>query len=100
MQPADKTAPPPNTTATRVFTMLSAITGMYFKAGEPNEPFGPMVTFADGRRSAIPSDFREGHVDLLAEMAKRAKHPVLAGSARRRLLVAGPEERDSRQPRR
>ncbi len=77
MRPADETAQPPDTAATRVLTLLSAVTGMYFKAGEPNEPFGPMVTFADGRRSAIPSDFRERHVDLLAEMAKRAKHPVL-----------------------
>jgi hypothetical protein len=77
MQPADKAAQPSDTAATRVFTTLSAITGMYFKPEERHEPFGPMVTFADGRRSAIPSDFREGRVDLLAEMAKRAKHPVL-----------------------
>lgn len=75
MQPADKK--PPDTPTTRVFTMLSAVTGMHFKPEERHEPFGPMVTFADGRRSAIPSDFREGHVDLLAEMAERAKQPVL-----------------------
>lgn len=77
MQSADKTAQPPDMPTTRVFTMLSAVSGMYFKPEERHEPFGPMVTFADGRRSAIPSDFREGHVDLLAEMAKRAKNPVL-----------------------
>jgi hypothetical protein len=76
MQPADKTAQPPDTPTNRVFTMLSAVTGMHFKPEERHEPFGPMVIFADGRRSAIPSDFRE-HVELLAEMAKRAKHPVL-----------------------
>lgn len=77
MQSADKTAQPPDTAATRVFTMLSAVTGMHFKPEDRHEPFGAMVIFADGRRSAIPSDFREGHVDLLAEMAERAKHPVL-----------------------
>lgn len=77
MQPGDKTSPPPDTPTHRVSTMLSAVTGMHFKPEERHEPFGPMVTFADGRRSAIPSDFRDGHVDLLAEMAKRAKHPLL-----------------------
>ncbi|MGB6175849.1 MAG: hypothetical protein WBF43_05830 [Methylocella sp.] len=77
MQPADKTAQPPDTPATRVFTMLSAVTGMHFKPEERHEPFGPMFTFADGRRSAIPSDFCGAHVDLLAEMANRANNPVL-----------------------
>jgi hypothetical protein len=66
----------PDTPAVRAFVMLSAVTGMHFKPEERNEPFGPMVVFADGRRSAVPSDFRS-HVDLLADMAERASHPVL-----------------------
>ena len=49
---------------------------MHFEPDERNEPFGPMVVFADGRRSAVPSDFRS-HVELLAAMAERASHPVL-----------------------
>jgi hypothetical protein len=65
VQPADKTAQPPDTPTTRVLILLSAVTGMHFKPEERHEPFGPMFTFTDGRRSAIPSDFREGHVDLL-----------------------------------
>ena len=60
----------------RVFAMLAAVTGMHFKPNDRNEPFGPMVTFADGRRSAIASDFRS-HVDLIADLAGRAKNPVL-----------------------
>jgi hypothetical protein len=32
---------------------------------------------ADGRRSAIPADFREGHIDLLADLAMRAANTVL-----------------------
>ena len=60
----------------RVFTMLCAVTGMHFKPDDRNEPFGPMKTFADGRRSAIASDFRS-HVDLIADLAGRAKNPVL-----------------------
>lgn len=77
MHPADNTAQTGDTPANRVFIMLSAITGMHFKPEERNEPFGPMITFADGRRSAVASDFRGAHVDLLAEMAKCAKNPVL-----------------------
>lgn len=67
----------PETPATRVFSMLAAVMGMHLKAQEPNEPFGPMVVWADGRRSAAPGDFRGEPVDVLAEMAPRAKHPVL-----------------------
>jgi hypothetical protein len=50
---------------------------MHFKSEQKNEPFGPMVTFPDGRRSAIPEDFRGAHVDVLAYMADRATNPVL-----------------------
>jgi hypothetical protein len=67
----------PDTPSARVFNMLAAITGMLFKSQEPNEPFGAMAVFADGRRSAALSDFRGQAVDVLAEMAVRAKHPVL-----------------------
>jgi hypothetical protein len=57
--------------------MLAAVMDMHLKAQEPNEPFGPMVVWADGRRSAAPGDFRGEPVDVLAQMAARAKHPVL-----------------------
>jgi hypothetical protein len=65
-----------DTPALRVFSMLSALTGMHFRPHDPNEPFGPMLTLADGQRSAIPSDFRTG-VDVIANMAGRATNPVL-----------------------
>jgi hypothetical protein len=64
------------TAAFRVYSMLAAIMGMHFKPNEPNEPFGAMVVWADGRRSAIPADFRDA-AEVLVEMAKRAEHPVL-----------------------
>jgi hypothetical protein len=67
----------PDTPAARVFNMLAAVTGMLFKPQEPNEPFGAMAIFADGRRSALPSDFRGSPIKVLAEMAERARHPVL-----------------------
>lgn len=65
------------TAESRLFVMLSAVTGMHFKAHEREEPFGPMLVIPDGRRSAIPADFREGHIDLLTESAMRAQNPVL-----------------------
>ena len=70
-------AAPPDTPETRIFTTLAAVTGMYLKAHDREEPFGPAISSADGRRSAIPADFRGTPVDLLAEMAPRAANPVL-----------------------
>lgn len=67
----------PETPAERVFSTLAAVTGMHLKAQEPNEPFGPMVVWAEGRRSAAPGDFRGAPVEALSEMASRAKNPVL-----------------------
>jgi hypothetical protein len=76
-QPPDAEAAAPDTPEARVFTMLSAITGMHLKAHEREEPFGPFMTLADGSRTAIPADFRDGHDDLLADMAMRSTKPVL-----------------------
>jgi hypothetical protein len=75
-KPSDGPTDPADTAQTRVFAMLAAVTSMYLKPQERNEPFGPMMVLADGRRSAIVSDFRS-HVDLLSEMAARASNPVL-----------------------
>lgn len=65
------------TASDRVFAILAAITGMYFKPDDRNEPFGPMTTLADGRRSPAAADFRGEPVATLAELAKRATNPVL-----------------------
>jgi hypothetical protein len=78
-QPPEAGAALPDTPDARLFTMLSAITGMHLKAHAREEPFGPMFALADGRRSAIPADFRDGHIDLLAGMAMRSANPVLKG---------------------
>lgn len=68
---------PPDTPASRVFSMLSAVTGMMLRSQQKNEPFSAMVAWADGRRSAVPSDFRGAPVEVLAAMAERANHPAL-----------------------
>jgi hypothetical protein len=67
----------PDNPMVRVFNLLSSVLGLHFKPEQKNEPFGPMVTFADGRRSAIPDDFRKAHIDVIAYMAERATSPVL-----------------------
>jgi hypothetical protein len=72
----DGSTEPADTPTARVFLMLSAVTGMYFNPQDRHEPFGPMVVFANGTRSAVPSDFRES-TDVLGEMAERAFNPVL-----------------------
>lgn len=59
-----------------VYRMLSALTRMYFKPKERQEPFGPMMVLVDGRRTAAPADFRPS-VDTLAVLAERALNPVL-----------------------
>lgn len=60
----------------RVWDFLWGVTGMPFKPEDTNEPFGPMLTMADGRRSAAPSDFR-GHGDVLQFVAGAATNVVL-----------------------
>lgn len=77
IKPSDQEGQPADTPATRVFIMLSAVTDMHLRPEEGHEPFGPMFASSDGHRSAIPSDFRGAPVDLLAEMARRAKNVVL-----------------------
>lgn len=67
----------PDTPEARVFNMLSALTSMHFKPNEPNEPFGPMIVLADGRRSAIPTDFLGEPLEVVARMAERATNLVL-----------------------
>src|SRR5262249_33006561 len=61
----------------RVFSMLAEVTGMYFKPEQRNEPFGPMLVLADGRRSPAPEDFRGSPVEVLAYIAERTNNPVL-----------------------
>jgi hypothetical protein len=58
-----------------VFSMLEGVLSMHPKINEPYDPYGPMMVMGD-RRSAIPSDFR-GHIDVLAEFARRATNPIL-----------------------
>jgi len=67
----------PATAETRVYQMIGAVAGMYFRPEQRNEPFGPLMILADGRRTAAPEDFRGGPLEVLAAAAERATNPVL-----------------------
>ena len=53
----------------RAFSMLWSVTAHFRKPGDRNEPFGPLMTLAHASRSAIPSDFRDKGLEVLAYIA-------------------------------
>jgi hypothetical protein len=60
----------------RVFAMMADVMGMHFKPYERHAPFGPNMV-ADGRRTAIPEDFRGEPVSVLAAMSGVAQNPAV-----------------------
>ncbi len=54
--------------AAKVFWLLADSCSMMLKPKSVNEPFAPLAVF-DGKRSALPEDFSEDDVSLLAEIA-------------------------------
>jgi hypothetical protein len=84
---AESSDAPLDSPGNRVFLMLTAITGMYFKPDDVHEPFGPMAVFADGRRSAMPRDFSEG--DRPSGILGRKRHKSCSTcTTKRSVLVA------------
>ncbi len=81
-----------NPARARIWNFLWGITGMHFKPADPNEPFGSTMVLADGRRTAIASDFR-GHVDMLWTMAGAATNVVLRARLSDLACSAGPSPR-------
>ncbi|MGO7170135.1 hypothetical protein AB9F47_24130 [Rhizobium leguminosarum] len=58
-----------------VYAALSALCGFHFRPNDVNDPYGPMVQM-EGRRSAIPEDFR-ATADVVAMMAETATDTTL-----------------------
>lgn len=58
-----------------LYAALSALCGFHFRPADVNDPYGPMVQM-DGRRSAIPEDFR-ATADVVAMMAETASDTTL-----------------------
>ncbi len=58
-----------------VYEALAAVCGFHYRPNDVNDPYGPMVQM-DGRRSAIPEDFRPTR-DAVARMAEIATDTTL-----------------------
>jgi hypothetical protein len=63
--------------ALSVYRVLGGVAGFHFTPDSKSGPFGPMLTLGDGRRSAIPDDYRGAQNDVLAELAADVGHPGL-----------------------
>lgn len=61
----------------RVLKVLGAISGFHFKPEDRASPYGSMVTWSDGRRTLIPSDFSGEQSDVLEVMLPSIAHPGL-----------------------
>ncbi|MET7242182.1 DUF4209 domain-containing protein [Methylobacterium sp. EM32] len=66
-----------NDVQARVYGLLCSICSFHFKPGDGGEPYGPMMTFDDGRRTLVPSDFRGDQAIVLGEIALMTKNPAL-----------------------
>lgn len=64
----------------RVFRMLGGLLSMMLQAESSNEPFRPILVWADGRRSAALQDFR-ACVEALVAIAGRSQHPAIVARA-------------------
>ncbi|MCD2180274.1 DUF4209 domain-containing protein [Rhizobium sp. C1] len=58
-----------------VYAALSALCGFSFRPNDVNDPYGPLVQM-DGRRSAIPEDFRR-EADVVAALAEAVTDSTL-----------------------
>ncbi|SDR44558.1 hypothetical protein SAMN05519103_03233 [Rhizobiales bacterium GAS113] len=65
-----------NVRAVRVFDLLNSICGFHFKVEDRAGPFGPMMVM-NGKRSAIPDDFRGEQSRVLRALMPEISHPGL-----------------------
>jgi hypothetical protein len=59
-----------------VFKLLNSICSLHFKPDDRASPYGPLAQF-DGKRSAIPDDFRGAQCEVLREILPTIRHPGL-----------------------
>jgi hypothetical protein len=65
-----------NAAAVRVFDLLNSLCGLHFKPNDRASPYGPLSQF-NGKRSAIPDDFRGAQCEVLREILPTIRHPGL-----------------------
>jgi hypothetical protein len=61
----------------KIFWLLESVLSLHLRSGTPTNPFGPKIVLSNGQRTAIPEDFKGQSLEVLAEAASRATHPVL-----------------------
>lgn len=66
-----------NLKKSEIYKVLGWICDFHFKPQDKAEPYGPMFTSGEGRRSAIPSDLRGAVNDVLAQIAPSIKNSGL-----------------------
>lgn len=57
-----------NLTRAKILRLFGAICSFHFRPGDRTEPFSNMVTWADGSRSMVGSDFEQDLIDVLNEI--------------------------------
>lgn len=66
-----------NETKVRVYGLVAALCGFYFKVEDKAGAFGPLMVLADGKRTAVPDDFRGAQSDVLNQIVAGISHPGL-----------------------
>lgn len=66
-----------NSHAPEPWRLLAELCDMHFKPSEATDPFGPLATLADGRRTLIPRDLRPEQRQWLASLVDKIADPEL-----------------------
>jgi Domain of unknown function (DUF4209) len=69
---AESTDPP----LSRYYRLLALTFEPTLRPDNVREPFGPLMTFANGERTLVPRDFAPGHLDLLQAALDGTVHPA------------------------
>ncbi|WP_340588067.1 DUF7380 domain-containing protein [Erythrobacter alti] len=68
---ADKKDEAGDIAGARALRLLAAISNFHFRPGDKAEPFSNALSFADGSRTLVGSDFDEKDVDVLGAVAEK-----------------------------
>lgn len=63
----------------RVYTLLAIISDLHFRERDDAQPYGPNVSWSDGRRSPIPEDLSDEQIALIWELLPSIQSPSLKG---------------------
>ncbi len=66
-----------NAPQSELFEFLTEVASLGWEPGSSGEPFRPRVTFKDGSRSRIPSDYSDQEAELLKSIAPTIRDPEM-----------------------